>query len=122
MSDVRTVVVKEIESIDHAKVYYTLRQVHVRLISDDTVRAVKVFIALRKFGMTVVTTHMFHGFYGTTPANVVSLLHRLGDKGILTLVKNMKPGVFRYCLSEKFWSLWTAQQSSSSSTQQSINT
>jgi len=96
------------ERIDEPSVYFALRKMRVRYLSNDAVRAVKIFIALRQLGMTIVPTSTFAYFYGTTRSNAIMLLHRLGDKGVLMLVKNDKPGTTRYILSEKFVALWSS--------------
>jgi len=101
-----------IDEIQNVRVYYTLKQQKVRYVSGDQVFAIKVFIALREAGVEVVTSTMFHFFYNTTKSNAISMLHRLGDKGVLVMVKNEKPGPLRYILSEKFVTLWSAQPTS----------
>ena len=98
--------------LDDGKVHYTMKRMHLRRISEAQRRAVKIFLACREFGMTIVPSTVFRGFFATGSAGALAMLHQLGDKGVLTLVKNDHPGALRYMLSERFLELWNLTETS----------
>jgi len=107
-SEILTVVHERVARIEDSAVYFTMKKLRMRYLSVDQVCAVKIFIALRELGISVVSSSLFQSIYGTSVSNITSLLHRLGDKGVITMVKNTKPGAYRYVLSERFVALWSA--------------
>lgn len=93
---------KHIETIENTDIYYTLKKLKVRYTSEATIRAIKIFIACKYYGIDIVTSSIFYYFYGSSRTSALSQLHILGDKGILTLLKGNSKGLLRYMLSEKF--------------------
>jgi len=86
---------------DEAKIYFTLRKLNFRFITTKTIESIQVFLALRELGFTFVTVNLFAAIMDMNSANARALLHRLGDKKVLTLVRDRSKS-FRYILSETF--------------------
>ena len=98
-----------IESYDDARIYFTLRTMHIRQISEQQIHMIKIFLALRTFGLQVISTHMILSFYSKSRGSALAILHGMGDKGILTLITNEKSGPLRYVLSPKFLEFYAGQ-------------
>ena len=95
--------VKEaIEQIDNADVYFALKKMRIRGISEQTVKTVKIFLALRQMGVSVVSSHLFSIFYDASHNAAIAILHRLGDKKVLTFVRENAKGPLRYVLGTEF--------------------
>lgn len=101
-------IVKQAELIEMSDVYFVLKKMKVRFLSEDQQKIVRLMLALRKMGIASVPSTLVASLYGTSQQNVVSILHKLGDKGVLILVQNHGPGALRYVLSQKFVDLWEA--------------
>lgn len=91
-----------IDKFENSTIYFTTKQMHVHRVSEQQIFAIKIFLALREAGIVIVTSHLFMSLYGRSRAGSLQMLHELGDKGILTLVKNKKSGPLRYMLSTMF--------------------
>lgn len=104
--ETKELILRQIETIELSDVYYTLKMMKVRFLSEDQQRVVRIILAFRQLGILAVPSTLVASLYGTTQANVVSILHKLGDKGVLVLVKNNGAGALRYMLSERFISIW----------------
>lgn len=96
------------KTIEDSRIYFTLRKMKLKHFGEGTIRAVKVFLALHHFQLDIVGTNLFGELYGTSSAATLAQLHRLGDKGVLTLVRGGKFGQLRYMLSRKFLEHFTA--------------
>lgn len=96
----------EMRKIDDVKIHFTLKKMKLSRISSAQVRSVKIFLALREMGLNIVTTNVFYAVYGKSRSNILTVLHLLGDKGVLTWIRRNKSGPLRYMLSEKFLNLW----------------
>ena len=105
---------KWILAVDESKTYYVLKLMRLKRISKTQVDAVKIFLGFRRAGVSVVSSTMFAAFRETTPTANIALLHQLGDKGVLTLVKDREPGALRYTLSESFVKHWEEPSAMSS--------
>ena len=99
-----------VKSIDRTKVYYTLRKLGHRRISDAQIEAVCIFIALRHFGIEIIGTNLFKTFYDKTRTAIHSILHLLGDRGVITLVHGKKNSQLRYVLNPKFTEQYREQK------------
>lgn len=97
---------EQAKTYEESKIYYTLRIMKVRRASDAQTRIVKNMLALRHFGMNIVPSGILYGLYGKSRSALLGVLHLLGDKGILTLIRNQSQGELRYMLSQKFTELW----------------
>ena len=92
------------QQYDEAKIYYTLRSLKIKHITSKQVRAIQCFLALRDLGFKFVTTQLFASVMNISSIAAGELLHRLGDKGIIVLLRELKHRSFRYMLSEMFLS------------------
>jgi len=99
---------REASAIEDSTVFYVLRLMNLKRVSSSQIKTVKLFLALRRYGMNIVSTNLFLALYGKTRAACLSILHLLGDKGVLTWVRQRKNGPLRYMLSEKFLKLWNS--------------
>lgn len=90
------------DDIENAEVFFALQKGGQKRISEAQVKAIKIFITLRHFGINVVTTNLFMALYGKSRASALNILHLLGDRGVLTLVHGKKNKMLRYILSPKF--------------------
>ena len=106
MSEAIDEVKKQIQLIPSEHVFYALRQMKLRNISEQQINTVKIFLALRHFGLNIIPTTLFKELYGRTYSNALRILHLLGDKKVLMLVRNKKTGPMRYILSETFLSFY----------------
>ena len=97
---------EQARTYEESKIYYTLRIMKVRRASDAQTRIVKNMLALRHFGMNIVPSGVLYGLYGKSRSALLGVLHLLGDKGVLTLIRNQSQGELRYMLSQKFIELW----------------
>lgn len=89
---------------DETRIYYTLRRMHVRYVTQTQMYAIQIFLALRELGLAYVKTTLFSAVADMEPGNALTLLHRLGDKHVLTLIRELTKTTqpYRYMLSELF--------------------
>lgn len=84
---------QEVEQVSYARVYYTLRLMRVRPVWKSHVEKVRVCLALQQLGIPI-TTHTVNAclppeLQSKSKCIIVSL-HNLGDKHILTLLRDAK--------------------------------
>ena len=91
----------KVREYDEARIYYTLRMLNFRYITERAIRAIQIFLALKELGFTFVTPNLLAAVMNIAPNNARALLHRLGDKKVLTLVRDRSRS-FRYILSTTF--------------------
>jgi len=91
------------EKFDDADIYYALRKMQIKHITELQMKAIKVFLALRNLGMLKVTTTLFSEIMNLPSGNAIALLHRLGDKRVINLLRGeTKHTSYRYMLSSTF--------------------
>ena len=89
---------------DESKIYYCLRQMRIRYVTTTQIAAIQIFLALYDLGQRTVTTNLFAALTGMAPGNALTLLHRLGDKRIINLIRELSSTTqpYRFSLSETF--------------------
>jgi len=100
------------KNYDESKIYFTLRKMKVRNITEGQITAIKYFLALRELGLPVVTTTLYSFISDTDPVSTLALLHRLSAKRVLNLIRE-KAAVhtpYRFMLSDLFLRHFQPQQ------------
>ena len=89
---------------DESKIYYSLRQMRIRYVTTKQIVAIQTFLALYDLGQRTVTTNLFAALTNMEPGNALTLLHRLGDKRIINLIRELSSTTqpYRFSLSETF--------------------
>jgi len=72
-------------NLDEVRIYFTLKKMGVKYFNPETVETIKYIIALHSEGFPYVTTRMLADLRNTRLTCVTTLLHTLGDKGVLSL-------------------------------------
>lgn len=89
---------------DESKIYFSLRQMRIRYVTQTQITAIQTFLALYDLGQHTVTTNLFATLMDMEPGNALTLLHRLGDKRITNLIRELSSTTqpYRFALTETF--------------------
>jgi len=97
---------KTAENIPSILVRRALRLMMFHRVTDRTIRIVRYCLAIEKLGLPLTTHLLSYLFYRkvdhTTRSNILRFLHLLGDKHVLTLVRESKGKTYRWVISPLF--------------------
>ena len=95
------IVESQAKMIPESDVYFALKKMKVRYITKSQIQVIRLFIALRKLGFNFVPVDLITLLLNREPNSVRDILHRLGDKHVIVLLRESHRQ-YRYCLSSQF--------------------
>jgi hypothetical protein len=99
--EVMNLIKKEMTNVDRDRVYFVLRDMKLRRILNPTVDTVVACVALHRLGLPI-TSELVTLVRPIQRNNNVTLLHFLGDKNVLTLIRGRASNSLFWMLSETF--------------------
>lgn len=99
---IKELVFHEIQKIDDVKLYFTCKELHLRLTRHPATRQyIKICVALANLGLPITPTFL-NALLGKTTSTIYIMLHSLGDKHILTLKRRDSDYNYEYVVSPWF--------------------
>ena len=105
VEEILKIVRDKARTYDEHTIYFTLKKMKVRYITQNQVVAIQMLLALKDLGYPFVTTNLFGELMGIDLGDALSLLHRLSAKHILNLIRedvHSPSAPFRYTVSAIF--------------------
>jgi len=100
------------EEIPHHKVYFTMREMKLRRISEATTDYMKACLAIHSCGFPI-TTFWVQKILGKDRASLAQTLHGLGDKNCLTMkrkVQSGRGGAYEWVINPVFLKYYNGEQ------------
>ena len=91
----------ELSKVDRSKIYFTLKQLGIKFITQESIDVVAAFAICKKYGLNELTIELLSSILQTSPTTLRNRLHTLGDKGIVELHYHVREPVgcyYTYCL------------------------
>lgn len=101
MEDVIDLIHDKVQEVENFRVYYTMRDMKIKYITETTVNTVRYCIVLHELGLPI-TAQLISTLEGRTTQNLRNKLHTLGDKQILTMIRGADSSINRWILNPLF--------------------